>query len=174
MDRDGTLIAHEPYLADPELVRLLPGAADAVRRFGRAGFARVVITNQPAIGKGLLTETVLEEIHRRMIRLLAEGGASVDAIYYNPHVRGEGDAFTIHHPDRKPGPGMLLRAGRELTLDLSRSWCVGDSVIDVLAGRNAGCYRSILIGRDALPHGVQGVVVGDIGAAADYILSHQP
>lgn len=81
LDRDGTLIVHERYLADPELVRLLPGAADAVRRLERASFARVVVTNQPAIGKGLLTEAVLEEIHRRMIRQLADEGASVDAIY---------------------------------------------------------------------------------------------
>ena len=176
LDRDDTLIANVPYLTDPALVRVLPGAAEAVAALNRAGFAVVLATNQSAVGRGLLTEDRLREIHDKLNRLLAERGAVLDAIHHSPHVPLGDDRATVEHPDRKPGPGMLLRAAAEMGLDRAASWMVGDLISDVLAGLNAGC-RSILVGSNAtldeLPNPVEpgrALAVADLAAAADLIL----
>jgi D,D-heptose 1,7-bisphosphate phosphatase len=144
LDRDGTVIEHVHYLSDPGLVRLLPGAAEALRRLRRAGFARVLVTNQSAIGRGLLTECRLREIHAELQRQLAASGATLDGIYFCPDAPAGDDRTVVESQDRKPGPGMLLRAAEELGLDLGASWMVGYLTSDVLAGLNAGC-RSILV-----------------------------
>jgi histidinol-phosphate phosphatase family protein len=144
LDRDGTLIKDVHYLSDPGLIQLLPGAAEALKRFRRAGFACVLVTNQSAIGRGMLTVEGLDEIHVEMNRQLAAFGATIDAIYYCPDVPASGDRSAVENSDRKPGPGMLLRAAADLRLDLRTSWMVGDLISDVLAGQNAGC-RSILL-----------------------------
>lgn len=112
LDRDGTLIEHVHYLCDPALVRLLPGVAEALKWLRRAGFALVLVTNQSAIGRGMLTEDRLEEIHTEMRRQLAACGATVDGIYHCPVAPGTDDRSVVEHPDRKPGPGMLLHSGR--------------------------------------------------------------
>jgi D,D-heptose 1,7-bisphosphate phosphatase len=177
-DRDGTLIEHVHYLSDPALVRLLPGASDALRRLRRAGFARVLITNQSAIGRGLLTEDRLDQIHAELNRQLAAVGASIDAIYYCPDAPGSDDRTIVESSDRKPGPGMLLRAAADLNLDLGASWMVGDLISDVLAGLNAGC-RSILVQSgqttpaEADAPGVPAWITPDVTGATDLILAHQ-
>src|SRR5207248_1764148 len=108
----------------------------------QAGFACVVATNQSAVGKGMITLAELGHIHVEMLRQLRDEGAMLDGLYSCPfspnHTQKD-------HPDRKPAPGMLLRAARELGLDLANSWMVGDRESDVLAGRNAGCRESILV-----------------------------
>ena len=113
LDRDGTVIEHVHYLSDPALVRLLPGAAEALRRLRRAGFARVLVTNQSAIGRGMLTVERLDQIHAEMDRQLAASGATLDGIYYCPDAPAGDDRTVVEHSDRKPGPGMLLRAADE-------------------------------------------------------------
>jgi histidinol-phosphate phosphatase family protein len=176
LDRDGTLIEHVPYLRDPALVQLLPGAALALQRFRRAGFACVLVTNQSAIGRGMLTTERLDEIHTEMNRQLAAKGATIDAIYYCPHAPTDDDRTVTEIPDRKPGPGMLLRATDELGLDLGASWIVGDLISDVLAGQNAGC-RSILLESGQTPPEEVKTLTGrfltapDLAAAADVILA---
>jgi D-glycero-D-manno-heptose 1,7-bisphosphate phosphatase len=183
LDRDGTLIEHVPYLSDPALVRVLPGAAEALVRFRRAGFACVLVTNQSAIGRGMLTLERLEEIHAELDRHLAVRGATLDAIYYCPVAPESDERTLVECPDRKPGPGMLLRAAAERQLDLSASWMVGDLISDVLAGLNAGC-RSILVhsGQTTAPQPGSAVdpapsvagralVAADLAAAAELILS---
>lgn len=145
IDRDGTLIELVHYLSDPEDVRLVDGAPRALRMLNEAGYACVVVTNQSAIGRGLITVTRLAEIHDRLETRLAEHDRRVDGIYFCPEAPKGKDQRAIEHPDRKPGPGMLLRAARELDLDLTQSWMIGDSLSDVLAGRNAGCRGSILV-----------------------------
>src|SRR5262249_52308905 len=110
LDRDGTLIEHVPYLSDPKLVRLLPGAAEALIRLRRAGFACVLVTNQSAIGRGMLTEDGLAEIHAELHRQLAAAGATLDGTYYCPHAPSGDDRTVVECEDRKPGPGMLRRA----------------------------------------------------------------
>jgi N-acetylglucosaminyldiphosphoundecaprenol N-acetyl-beta-D-mannosaminyltransferase len=167
LDRDDTLIVDVPYLTDPAGIRLLDGAARALADLRRAGFALVLATNQSAIGRGLLTEDGLRAIHDELERRLAAEGAALDAIYHCPHApRASGDAAD-EHPDRKPAPGMLLRAAKELGLDLSRSWMIGDRMSDVMAGLNAGC-RSVLVGADAtLDDSPATAVDGRTFAAAD-------
>jgi len=144
LDRDGTLIEHVHYLSTPAEVRLLPGAAEAIAQLRRAGFLCVVITNQSAIGRGMITESRLYEIHAEMNRQLAERGTAVDGIYYCPDVPSGDDRTVVENSNRKPGPGMLLQAASDLRLDLAGSWMIGDLISDVLAGLNAGC-RSILV-----------------------------
>lgn len=144
-DRDGTLIEHVHYLDDPADVSLVDGCGVALRRLRDAGFALVIVTNQTAVGKGLLDEATLTRIHQRMFDVLADQDVCIDALYYCP-VAGEGtDRTRIEHPDRKPGPGMLLRAADELNLCLARSYMLGDMISDVLAGEHAGCRASLLL-----------------------------
>lgn len=145
LDRDGTLIEPVHYLCHAEQVRLLPGVGSALREWRRLGFACVVVTNQAAVGKGLLSVAGLGRVHARLEELLAAEGARVDGIYFCPEPQRGADRRRIEHPDRKPGPGLLLRAARELGLELGGSWMVGDALTDTLAGRNSGCARSVLV-----------------------------
>jgi D-glycero-D-manno-heptose 1,7-bisphosphate phosphatase len=163
------------YLDDPADVALVRDCGIALRRLRAAGFALVVVTNQPVIGKGLLDVATLARIHQRLFDLLAEEAVCIDALYYCPVAGAGGDRTRIEHPDRKPGPGMLLRAADELQLCLARSYMVGDMISDVLAGENAGCRASLLL------QGVAGPEVTDIstripafdhlGEAVDWILA---
>jgi histidinol-phosphate phosphatase family protein len=176
LDRDGTLIEHVPYLCDPRAVCLLPGAAEAVKRLRRAGFTVVLVTNQSAIGRGMLTEDRLDQIHAEMRRQLAACGATIDAIYFCPIAPANEDRSVVEHPDRKPGPGMLLRAAGDLKLDLPASWMVGDLVSDAFAGLNAGCRSILLESGQSLPQDVKALegralILPDLAAAAAAILA---
>ena len=172
LDRDGTIIEHVHFIADPEKVRLLPGAARALRRLADGGYALVGITNQSAIGRGAITVEEYERVDAEMRRQLLEEGVILDGVYYCPEVPAGGDPTVVTHQDRKPGPGMILRASRELGLDPSRSWMVGDMVSDALAGQNAGCRGNLLVRTGKRPEeGRAGFpVVDDLPAAADLIL----
>jgi mannose-1-phosphate guanylyltransferase len=179
LDRDGTLIKHVPYLSDPALVQLLPGAAGALKRLRCAGFACVLVTNQSAIGRGLITEDRLSEIHSELNRQLACSGATIDSIHYCPDLPSCDNQTPVVDADRKPGSGMLLRAAAELGIDLSVSWMVGDLMSDVLAGINAGC-RSILVeSGQTSSEEAAAIVAGraltapDLAAAAALILDDQ-
>jgi D-glycero-D-manno-heptose 1,7-bisphosphate phosphatase len=172
LDRDGTIIEDVPYLSDPAGIRFLPGAIESLARLRRAGFARVLATNQSGIGRGLFTEARLAEIHAEFETRLAAVGASLDAIYHCPAAPpedGEPDC-----PDRKPAPGMLLRAALELEIDLVASWMVGDKMSDVQAGLAAGC-RSILLrpggDPDTAGEAVAYQTAPDIAAAVELILA---
>jgi D-glycero-D-manno-heptose 1,7-bisphosphate phosphatase len=174
LDRDGTLIEERHYLADPALVSLLPGSAEGLKRLRAAGFACVVVSNQSAVGRGVLTVEGLKAIEREICRRLTEVGTMVDGWYYCPEVPRTADRTTIDHPDRKPGPGMLLRAARDLNLDLGASWMIGDMVSDLLAGRHAGCRGSILVrtgyGGPCDDAGLAAYVAGSLEQAAAWIL----
>jgi D-glycero-D-manno-heptose 1,7-bisphosphate phosphatase len=183
LDRDDTLIHCDDVapggdLGDPTLVRLLPGAGEAVRRLAEAGFALVVVTNQGGVARGRYGVADVEAVHRRLNELL-EG--RIEAFRFCPyHPEGTVPAFTREHPWRKPSPGMFLDAGEALGIDLERSWAVGDKARDCEAGKRAGC-RTILVGR---PHlgAVEGGPVApeadfrapDVGAAAELILTIDP
>jgi D-glycero-D-manno-heptose 1,7-bisphosphate phosphatase len=176
LDRDGTIIEHVHHLSDARDVRLIEGAGPALAALQRAGFVNVVVTNQSVIGRGRLTRDGLREIHASMNGQLAEYGVTLDRIYHCPLLPNGCDPEVVEHPDRKPGPGMLQRAAAELQLDLPRSWMVGDMISDMLAGRNAGCGRTILVrsGRGATvdpAHEAIDHVVDDLSAAAELILS---
>jgi D-glycero-D-manno-heptose 1,7-bisphosphate phosphatase len=178
LDRDGTIIENVHHLCDPALVRLLPGAARAIQQLRSAGFSAIVVTNQSVIGRGMLSVAGLEQIHEAMCRQLAADGAVLDGIYHCPVAPAvEGERAAVEHPDRKPGPGMLLRAARELDLDLARSWMIGDMLSDVLAGQNAGCCGTILLQDSAAQDAADAaraaasLVVRDLAEAAELILA---
>jgi D-glycero-D-manno-heptose 1,7-bisphosphate phosphatase len=175
LDRDGTIVEQVHHLCDPADIKLINGAADAIRKLRDAGFATVVVTNQSVIGRGMLTVEGLELIHAEMNRQLAAQDTKFDAIYFCPVAPGDNGRERIEHPDRKPGPGMLRRAAREMGLDLSASWMVGDMISDVLAGRNAGCRATILVrtgfgATQDLNHSAIDFVADDLLAAAELIL----
>ena len=179
LDRDGTIIEAVHYLRDPAHVRLLPGAAEAIRLLREAGYACVVVTNQSAIGRGLLTVDGFHEVQNELHRQLAEAGTSLDATYFCPTLPSSDDRTAIDDPDRKPGPGMLLRAADDLNLDLARSWMIGDMISDALAGLHAGCRGSLLVAcGQGSPEDAQHPAVNhatpDLLAAARWILNEVP
>lgn len=155
IDRDGTLneMVHDPDHGTldsprrPEQVALMPGAAEFLKALREDGWFLVVATNQPGIAKGTLTPPELKAVHARLADLLAAGGGRWDDL-----------RVCTHHPDygspcdcRKPKPGLLLEAARAHGLDLSASWMIGDGLVDVRAGRAAGC-RTILLTKLKLYH----------------------
>jgi len=141
LDRDGTLIVDTGYPRDPALVEVLPGAIEALRELQR-DYALVIISSQSGIGRGLITEAEARAVHDRVIELFARGGVTFAGAYYCPHLPDAGC------PCRKPAPGLLLDAARELGLDLAPSVMIGDKVSDVEAGRAAGCATLIRFGPD--------------------------
>jgi D-glycero-D-manno-heptose 1,7-bisphosphate phosphatase len=167
LDRDGTLIEEVNYLSEPEQVRLIPGAAGAVRRLNQAGLLVVVVTNQAGVARGYFPESRIADVHLRLSLLLGEHSAHIDAYLYCPHHPTEGvGAYRVACECRKPKPGLLLTAARELDIDLSRSVMIGDKQCDADAGHAAGC-RTILVRTghgDELPSGVG---VPDLAAAVE-------
>jgi len=145
LDRDDTLIEDPGYLNSPEQVRLLDGVAEALIELKGLGYKLVVVTNQSAVARGIITEKVLGEIHNRLEQLLAEKNAFLDRIYYCPyHPNGAVAKYRKESEYRKPNPGMLLKASEEMDIDLGRSWCIGNNISDMEAGLRAGC-KTILI-----------------------------
>ena len=132
LDRDDTIIRDVPYLNDPRAIQLLPGAADAIRSLNEARIPAIMVTNQSGIARGFLTEEILSSIHDRLIRLLGNRGALIDAVYYCPHhPEGTVAAFSMECACRKPAPGMLLKAALDFGLELRHSYLVGDKPIDI-------------------------------------------
>ncbi len=146
LDRDGVLVEDTHLLTRAEELRVLPGVAEGLRRLGSAGFALVVVTNQAVVARGLVTERDIDGIHRHLEQLLREAGApGIDGWFVCPHHPDATlEAYRVACDCRKPAPGLLLRAARELALDLERSFLVGDRPTDIAAGRRAGC-RTVLV-----------------------------
>lgn len=150
LDRDGTINKTVGFLSKEESFELLPQVADAIRKINDSDYLAIVITNQPVVARGEISEEGLQIIHNKMETLLGENGAYLDAIYYCPHhpdkgFEGEIKELKIHCDCRKPKPGLLIRAAKDFNIDLSKSWMIGDDIRDVGAGKNAGC-KTILIG----------------------------
>jgi len=139
LDRDGTLTVEGEWLTRREDLVLVPGAATALARRSAAGWKLVMVTNQSAIARGLLTPAVLAEIHAELQQQLGAHGARLDAIYSCPHHPTEGlGAYKLDCECRKPKPGLVLQAARELGLDIPRCFLVGDAALDLEAGWAAG------------------------------------
>lgn len=150
LDRDGTINKYVGFLKNIDDFELIPGAADAIRKINESGYLAIIVTNQPVIARGEVTMEQLNEIHKKMATLLGNEGAYVDAIYYCPHhpdkgFEGEIPELKINCECRKPKPGMLLQAANDYNIDLSKSYMIGDSQIDIEAGNNAGLKSSFLI-----------------------------
>jgi len=145
LDRDGTIIVHEPYLSSPDQLKLLPNAAEGIRLFREQGYLTIIVTNQSGIARGFFDEERLVLIHKKLMRMLEEAGITIDDIYYCPHhTEGVIEQYALDCDCRKPKPKMLLDAARQHRIDLTQSIMIGDSDVDVLAGKNAGC-TSVLI-----------------------------
>ncbi len=155
LDRDGIIneliyypehgIIDSPFT--PNQFRLLPKVAKAIAKFHELGFKVIIVSNQPGIAKGYLSQEIFAKIRRKMKGELAKQGAFLDGEYY-----------CFHHPEakvnklkadckcRKPEPGLLLKAAEDMDINLSQSWMIGDGLTDIRAGKSAGC-RTILLGR---------------------------
>jgi D-glycero-D-manno-heptose 1,7-bisphosphate phosphatase len=136
LDRDGVINRKPPgdgYVTRWEDMHFLPDVHNSIALLNRAGLQVIVVTNQRCVAKGLITSQALDAIHQEMREWLSARGAKVDGVYYCPHEKQPPCSC------RKPAPGMLLAAARAHQVDLSASWMIGDSEIDVEAGRNAGC-----------------------------------
>ena len=138
LDRDGTLVEDVGYLADASQVRLLPGAAEALIAIERAGFIRVLITNQSGIGRGKYSASAFEATQHELERQLRAAGASIDITYHCPHAPDAGCLC------RKPGTALHREAIATLNLDPVRSWCVGDHIRDLQPAAELG-GRSMLV-----------------------------
>ena len=146
LDRDGVLNrGAEPgeYILSWDEFEILPDAVEAVKMFNGLGLKVVVVTNQSPIGRGFFTHEALADIHKRMLDEFYEGGALIDAIYYCPHAPDAGCGC------RKPEPGMILNAARDLGIELEKSWMIGDAESDIEAGRRAGC-KTILVEKNVV------------------------
>lgn len=145
IDRDGTLTEEVGYVNHPSRVRLLPRSAEAVRRLNRAGIAAVVATNQAGIARGYFSEQVLEAVHAALVQQLEAAGARLDGLYVCTHHPSEGEPpYRAACDCRKPQPGLLLRAARDLGLDLAASTMVGDKASDLEPARRVGA-RGVLV-----------------------------
>lgn len=149
MDRDGTLNRYKGFLRSTEEMELLPKVSEAVRRINESPYLSVVVTNQPVIARGEVTEEGLREIHNKMETLLGADGAYIDDLFYCPHhpdsgFEGEVKELKIDCECRKPKPGMLLRAAEKYNASLPDCWMIGDSRQDILAGKNAGVRTALI------------------------------
>jgi D-glycero-D-manno-heptose 1,7-bisphosphate phosphatase len=187
VDRDGVIneLVPDPVSGRPESplreadLKLVPGASAALGRLAGAGWRLAGVTNQPAAAKGLVSLEELQAVQARVLELLAHEGVRFDAF-----------KLCVHHPDgvvpeltgececRKPAPGMLLEAARELDVDPAASWMVGDTDGDVAAGRAAGC-RTVLVEYPGSAHKRGGdprpdTIVRNLADAATVILAGKP
>lgn len=179
LDRDGTINVDPGYISQPSAIKLLPGAAQAIRRARDQGYRIVVVSNQSGVARGLIEAHVLPLINDRLNELLREeAGASVD--YF---------ACCIHHPDsgcscRKPLPRLVYEAQAALGIDLDHSAFIGDRLTDIATGKSAPVGQTVLVrsgeGKQQesqlraapSPESTPDFVAEDLGAAVDWVLSH--
>lgn len=177
IDKDGTLIENLPYNVDPTQLHFTPHALEGLQMLAAAGYALVVVSNQPGLAIGRFTRAEFSVLQRALAaKLRAEAGIELAGFYACPHAPGPGGAPACLC--RKPSPGMLRQAALAQRFDLARSWMVGDTLDDVEAGRRAGC-RSILldVGNETLwrlsPLRTPHHRCADLGEAARHILSSE-
>ena len=154
LDRDGVINLDRAYVSRWEDFEFVAGAVDAMRALKKAGFALVVVTNQSGIARGYYTEDQYQALTMAMKQALVESGAGVDAVYHCPHHPADALAGLAAGCDcRKPAPGMIFRAARELNLSLPDSILVGDKPSDIQAARAAGVGRAYIVHSDNIESG---------------------
>ena len=162
LDKDGTLVPDIPYNCEPSRMSLTPGTGEALRQLASEGFQLVVVSNQSGVARGMFPQSALAPVARRLEQLCADEGVELAGIYFCTHLPEAPVAqYRVACGCRKPLPGLLLKAARELDLDLRRSWMVGDILNDVEAGNAAGCRTVLLdngnetewqVDRERMPH----------------------
>ena len=169
LDRDGTMIEEVGYLDRVDRIRLFPWTIDAVRLLSRAGFVVAVVTNQAGIARAIVEEVVVIDVHRALHEKLAAAGARVDGWYYCPHhPQATLEQYRVDCDCRKPRPGLLHAAARDLDIDLARSIVVGDRWLDVQLAHAVG-GRGILV---RTGYGTSEAERPPPGQAADAIVSN--
>ncbi len=178
LDRDGVIIEEVNYLSEPDQLRLIPGAAEAIMRLNESGLPVIVITNQAGVARGYYQEARIQVVHAALSQQLAQVGAHIDRYYYCPHHPTEGlPPYRMECNCRKPKPGLLLQAAQDFDLDLKRCWVIGDNHSDIALTRSTGC-RTILV---LTGHGARvwrewreefqpGHVASDLSAAVVWLL----
>ena len=155
LDRDGTIneiiyypdigIVDSPFTV--EQFKLLPGVGEVIKVLNQSEFKVILASNQPGIAKGHFSIDTFEKIREKMRAELAKHGARLDAEYYClHHPEAKNEEYKKNCECRKPKPGLLHKAAKDLNVELPKSWMVGDGLTDIEAGKNAGC-KTILIGR---------------------------
>ncbi|MHB8909204.1 MAG: D-glycero-alpha-D-manno-heptose-1,7-bisphosphate 7-phosphatase [Syntrophales bacterium] len=145
LDRDGTINEEVGYLDRLEKLRLIPGAAAAIRLINESGMKAVVVTNQSGVARGLFTEAFVDEVHAHLRKMLRKEGSSLDGFYFCPHHPTEGRGRYLRSCNcRKPSPGLLLKAAEELSLEPACSYMIGDTLKDIEAAARIGA-RGILV-----------------------------
>ena len=150
LDRDGVLIEDSGYPHLPEHLKLIPGATAAVQRLNRLGYLAVIVTNQSGVARGMFTEDQMHAFNALLVKRLAQDGAVIGAVYacpFHPEAREERYRHP-DHPDRKPNPGMLLRAIADHDIDPAKSFMIGDQPTDVEAAKRAGVSGFLFQGGD--------------------------
>ena len=153
LDRDGTVNEYVGFLRNIDEFKLIENTAEAIRKINSSEYLAIIVTNQPVIARGEVTYEELNQIHKKMETLLGQEGAYLDGIYYCPHhpksgFEGEIKELKIECECRKPKPGMLLDAAKDFNIDLEKSWIIGDSENDILAGKNAKCNTAYINAKD--------------------------
>lgn len=139
LDRDGTIVEDVGYLNSPEQLQFIPGSIEAIKMLNEAGYKVVVITNQAGVARGLITENMLQTIDKTLHKWILNNGAHLDGVYYCPHHPEHGVyPYKQVCECRKPHPGLIKRAHRDLKIDLAQSYMVGDKASDIEAGKRAG------------------------------------
>jgi D-glycero-D-manno-heptose 1,7-bisphosphate phosphatase len=180
LDRDGTINEEVGYIYDAQDLRLIPGAADAIRRLNEAGIMAILVTNQSGPARGYYPESHIGTLHQRLNDLLLDEGALLDDLFYCPHLPdGTDPRYAIACNCRKPGTQMVDEAVAKHPVDLARSYVVGDKATDVELGHNAGC-RTVLLQTGYGDRVLSGEyqwkvepthVAPDLSAAVDWILA---
>lgn len=172
LDRDGTLIEEKEYLHRPEAVVIFPGAMAALKKLQGAGFKLILVTNQSGVGRGYFTMADVERVHEHLTQELAREGVRLGKIYIAPEAPDQPSR------GRKPSPKFLFDARDEFGLDLAQSFMIGDKLIDLECGWNAGVKKSLLVRtgygaeveRSKANQIKQAAVMNDLAAAAEWIL----
>ena len=173
LDRDGTIIEERNYLSRVEEVEILPGAVAALGRLCHAGLRLFIVSNQSGVGRGYFTLAEVEKVNQYILRQLDRGGARFEKIYIAP------EAPEAPSRGRKPSPQFLLDARDEFGIDLAQSYMIGDKLIDLECGWNAGVKKCLLVRtgygaeleRTAPGKLAAAVIVNDLPAAAQWILT---
>ena len=179
LDRDGVIIEEENYLSDPGKARLCQGVIPALKELRKAGYLLVVVSNQSGVARGLFTMKAMEAVQFRVDKLLKAEGVIVDGWYNCPHhPKGAIPELSIDCDCRKPRPGMLFKAAKDLYISLEKSMLIGDKISDIEAGFNAGCRLAALV---KTGHGAEqnlsatilkrAIVVDDIASAVKELLA---
>ena len=160
LDRDGVIIENRTdYCRSWEEVVILPGALQALARAQGTSYAVVIITNQSAVGRGLLDRATADDINTRLVATIHAAGGRVDGLFICPHVPEAGCDC------RKPKPGLLLQAARELVLDLPQSVLIGDALSDLVAARAAGVGQAMLV---RTGRGIEQLALAQAAGAGDF------